>query len=203
MTLYELQMVTSRIAAKFGIDRTIWRAFTAKIQALQEHNATHYAHSLRVGIYCTALAVLEKQQDLHYPLFAGCGHDIGKCNISNDVLDAQNFGEAEFEAIKAHPQQGFQYLIDDFPYTAFVAGLHHAFQPHPYGLDPVVFDQDAPFHLTEEARTKILNMVHLVEVCDFYDAITTRNGPHKNDPWAAMFERFPDQTDRLLLLAEM
>jgi hypothetical protein len=141
-----------------------------------------YAHSLRVGLYCLGVAEAENQDDLHMPLLGGCGHDIGKCKVSNDLLNrTTTLTEEDFEAIHAHPTYGYELWKDKFPITALVAGLHHKFGPKQYGID---LDQCCPSWFTDTHKDAVIKTTHLVMICDFFDAMTTRrnSGTLISDP---------------------
>jgi len=68
---------------------------------------------------------------------------------------------------------GFEMLAPSNLFAAFIAGLHHQLQDHPYGVD---LDEVSPFPISDELRTSIWEMVLLVSTADYYDALTTRGG---------------------------
>lgn len=193
-TLENLLAATYGRARRAGITPEAWRGFIDFLEALHEHNSTHYEHSLRVGIYAFDLALHEGQRDLKYPLYAGCGHDLGKCDIANEIIEHPNFGPEQMEAMKAHTFQGFERLKDHYLWTAFVAGLHHKYQPNGYGID---LRECVPEGLSDEAVAKIEWMAGFISLCDFFDALTTRSGPMAGDVEGTMRKRFPDQSDRV------
>lgn len=177
-----------------GVRPKDWARFVSALMALQDHNLFHFKHSMRVGIYAYLLAEHEEQSDLKFPLFAGCGHDIGKCDIGNDVLDHPDFGPEEYKKIKEHPRAGFVALSDDnFLYTACIAGLHHAFQPNGYGISLT----DLPDWMSDDAREQIYEMAHFIMLVDFFDALTTRGTRGGGDPKGIMLDRFGDQRERV------
>lgn len=184
----------SECAEAAGVRLKDWERFIDKIESLQDHNEFHFKHSLRVGIYAYSLANYEGQRDLKFPLFAGCAHDIGKCDIGNDVLNHPEFGPEQYEIVKAHPRLGFDTLYDDFMFSSFIAGLHHAFQPNGYGIDP---DTDLPSWLPDETRELVLRMARFIMLVDFFDALTTRGARGGSDPQGIMLDRFEDQRDRV------
>lgn len=173
---FDIQYIESRvnaIAAGLGINPTKWLEFITKLADLKHHNKFMYTHSLRVGIYAHGIACLEKQTDLRFPLFAGCGHDIGKCEIENTILNAKNgLTTKQFEDIKRHTLEGFKALKDTFLYTSYIAGLHHKYQANAYGID---LDADSPIKLNPKARAKVVAMAKQVMIADFFDALTTRD----------------------------
>lgn len=181
-------------AGMAGIDLLKWSSFLGVIQELQEHNEAHFNHSLRVGLYAFGLAVNERQHDLHFPLFAGCGHDIGKCGIENTVLDHPNFGPKQMEEIKAHTFLGFEKLKDTYLFTGLVAGLHHKYQKNGYGID---LDTALRWPLSEKSKERIEEMAQFISLCDFFDAMTTRKTKFEGDVAEVMQEHFPHSKDRV------
>jgi HD-GYP domain-containing protein (c-di-GMP phosphodiesterase class II) len=186
-------------AREANIRDSTWQDFIDLIDQLHDHNPGHGEHSLRVGLYTFGLAQYEKWPDLKYPLYAGCGHDIGKCDILNEIIDHPNFGPEQMAIMRAHPQYGWERLKDRYLFTAFVAGLHHKFQPDGYGIN---LEEVAPFPLTKEAGDTITNMAKLVMICDFFDALTTRKGPNQDHVAGTMLKNFPTQVERVLWLLE-
>lgn len=202
-----LERQVSSIARTEKIRPVVWHIFMELLAELKEHNAEMYAHSLRVGIYTHGLAASEGETDLKFPLYAGSGHDIGKCEVQNAYLDSKNLTPAEFEHIKEHATRGYERLKDKFLYTSFVAGLHHSFQDHGYGID---FKEVAPKTMPTDQIERIEAMARLVAIADFFDALTTRHNnkgliDDPSDPEqqrAVMTAHFSDQVARISWLIE-
>jgi hypothetical protein len=188
----QLIVNVSHAAEEAGIHPDIWWKVLGRIRDLHDHNEEHYEHSLRVGWYAYHLAKWEEHSDLHAPLFAGCGHDIGKCDIANDILCAEEFGPEEMEQVKAHTIQGYEKLHDKFLFTALVAGLHHKFQPNGYGIDW----EDVKENPTPELKAAAEEMARFIMVCDFFDALTTRDGKFDGTPRQVMDQFFGDHPQR-------
>lgn len=182
-----------------GIGEEPWETFLEYVVALHDHNPVHACHSLRVGLYAFGLAQHEGLEDLKYPLYAGTAHDVGKCDILNEVIDHPNFGPEQMRIMRAHPQFGFDRLKQQYLFTAFIAGLHHKFQPDGYGID---LADAAPFKLSSGAKVMIVRMAKLVMICDFYDAVTTREGPNRERVAETMREHFPTRGVRVDWLLE-
>lgn len=145
-----------------------------------EENATAAAYD--VGISQTTWNSFMEMLDLHLPLMGGCGHDIGKCRVSNDLLNSTApLTEEDFAAIHEHPLYGYEILKDQFPLTALVAGLHHKFGPKHYGID---LDTCCPSWVSEGLLDSVIATTNVVMICDFFDAMTTRrnSGSLVQDP---------------------
>lgn len=172
-----LEQRVNELARELKINSRAWRRFMKYLEALKFHNARMYAHSLRVGIYAQGMADYEGWKDSKFPFFGGCGHDYGKCLISNRILNSKHFTPDKYEKVKQHAYIGFEGLKDKFLFTAFIAGLHHRYQlggESNYGID---LKKDSPIPLSEETVSSIHQTAELVALADFFDALTTR----KND----------------------
>ena len=153
------------------------------------------------------MAASEGQADLRFPLFAGCGHDVGKCEVSNQLLDSTNLQPEEFEVIKRHSGAGYERLEGSFLFTAFIAGLHHRYRDGGYGIE---LDEVASSNLSEGSKELVVAMAKLVMIADFFDALTTRSNnkgfiASPGDPaeqMAVMAKHFPDDRRRVQWLVE-
>jgi hypothetical protein len=166
-----LERLTARAAQTSGIEPSDWQRFTDVLAPLAAHNAETYAHSLRVGLYAHSLATIEGL-DARLALHGGCAHDLGKCLVPNAVLRATDFSDTDRAALRSHPRDGQRLLAPTYLFSSFVAGLHHQFQPNPYGVD---FDDVAPYEVPAHLRKEVYVIAELVATCDFYDALTTRD----------------------------
>ncbi len=131
-----------------------------------------YMHSVAVAALMIALGrQLGLEEELVKSLgMAGLLHDIGKMKVSNDILNKPGrLTDEEFEAIKTHPERGWQLLkagegVDDI---ALDVCLHHHERMDGKGY---------PERLDSEQLSLYAKMG---AVCDVYDAITS-NRPYKN-----------------------
>lgn len=163
-----LESLANTRAAEIKADQ--WAKMMVLLSELKEHSAWNYTHSLRVGLYASALAEHEGSDPL-LALYGGSGHDLGKIRVSLSVLDADEFGEVEREALRAHPRDGYEILSELFPLAALVAGIHHNFQENAYGID---IDEESKAPLWGGIRELVLETGQRVAACDFFDAWTTR-----------------------------
>jgi len=201
----EVQVIARSKSA--DVKPEIWAKFMRELASLKDHNDFMYTHSLRVGLYAYGIAVAEGNNDQKFALFAGCGHDIGKCEVSNVLLDSKNLQPHEFEEIKRHSHEGYERFKDSFLFTGYVAGLHHKYKENGYGID---LDVDPPYKLSEASKAAVRAISELVMICDFFDALTTRDNnkgfidnPH--DPvqqLEVMTNHFPDNDSRIAWLIE-
>lgn len=190
----QLEQRVIQQAAEAGINPQVWDKFMSRLAPLRRHNERMYQHSLRVGLYAHGLARMEGLRDVKLPLFGGCGHDMGKCSVPNSILDAKSLPEdsPEFTVIRTHTYRGFELLKDEFPFTAIIAGLHHSYQEHAYGIDIDL----SPIPLSKASKGTLEQAARLVAIGDFYDAITTR----KNDK--GLISDASDSTELAKVLAK-
>lgn len=201
---YELE--AWRAAEAAGISSYTWRRYMERLGMLKRHHVGMYEHGLRVGLYAYGIATAEGWSDVTLPLMGGCGHDIGKCRVPVEVLDTtQPLGPAEWALLQRHPEDGHALLTDEFPLSAMVAGLHHAFAPRSYGIELT----DAPPWLQASTAHKVIEATMVVMVADVFDAMTTRrNSATEVNPddleqvRTRLGELFGDWPNRVMWLAD-
>lgn len=207
---FDLQYLESEVrqrAEAQAIKPQIWAQFMIELATLKDHNDFMYTHSLRVGIYAYGIAVQEGSTNQKLALFGGCGHDIGKCEVSNLLLDSKNLTAVEFELIKKHSSEGYERFKDSFLFTGYIAGLHHKYKVGGYGID---LDTEPPYPLSDESKAAIKATAQLVMICDFFDALTTRDNDkgfitNPDDPTEqteVMTKHFPHESARIAWLVE-
>lgn len=197
-----LEQEVATLVHALDIDSATWSRFQEHMKVLKAHNPLMYAHSLRVGIYAARIAAAEGRAYARLALFGGCGHDLGKCDIPNRLLNADGITPSEFEQIKEHAQLGFESLKDDFLFTGLVAGLHHSYQDNGYGID---LDTATTTELSPGAKAYVQDATKLVALCDFYDAVMTRDNSKGwlKDPNSLgekhelLITHFPHEEDRV------
>jgi HD-GYP domain-containing protein (c-di-GMP phosphodiesterase class II) len=125
-----------------------------------------YLHSVAV---CTLMVNVARQlgkgdgETRDYGL-AGLLHDLGKMGISELILNkAGALTEAEFAAVRTHPEHGYQLLCEtpDIPEMALDVCRHHHEKMDGTGY---------PFGLPAEAISLV---ARVGAVCDVYDALTS------------------------------
>lgn len=198
----------ARLAAQAaGITSHTWGRFWQALDPLRHHHVGMWEHTIRVGLYAYGIAAHEGWPDTALPFMGGCGHDLGKVRIPCSLLDkvGEPLTEIDWALIHRHPEDSYLMLRDEFPLTAMVAGLHHAFTPRAYGIDLTA----APPWLQAAHTHKVVEATMVVMVADTFDAMTTRrNASTAVDPddleavAAHMGERYGDWPERVRWLAE-
>lgn len=209
----ELLERCSVVANLCGISPMVWQKFASTIDPLRHHNEEMFAHSLRVGLYSVGMVFNEKDWFItdeadqitrilangKLPLLSGCGHDVGKCFVSNEILRKTTpLTPEDWDEIVSHPIHSWEILKDEFPMTALVAGLHHTLSTNPYGID---LEAVAPDWFAEEHHRLVQWATEIVAICDFYDALTTRNNSSGTSPTLReqreiMVAKFPGSSNR-------
>jgi putative nucleotidyltransferase with HDIG domain len=122
-----------------------------------------YQHSVQVGMlsYFIARWIGWNEQDTVRAGKAGFLHDIGKCKISDAILNKpEKLSDEEFNEMKSHPRYGYDILkssIDD-------AGIALAALQHHERMDGTGY----PLGLTKE---NIHPIARIVAVADVYSAM--------------------------------
>ena len=176
-------------AGAVGMEAPAFSAFLRPLQALKGHHASTWAHCLRVGISACRFARSGSSEVAPASaLRCGIAHDAGKLDIPVEVLGADPFEPEHYALVKGHALTGLTRLVRHDPEAALVAGLHHAFQADPYGLEPT------------GVTPAILALAKAVAACDFADALAHRHDGRypeaKRSPEVAksvLAGAFPDQ----------
>lgn len=150
------------------------------IGSLSFHDFYTYDHSVNVSMYCIALyRAYKPDAPKEEVVMAGLGgllHDIGKINISTDIINnPDKLTEAEFDIIKNHPTYGFE-LLSENPCEAC----------HGVNLDNIkriVHEHHENFNGTgypaKIQGEDIYIFARITAIADFFDAITTKRSYHE------------------------
>lgn len=138
---------------------------------LKKQDDYTYMHSVAV---CALMIALAKQLDLTEEQIreagtAGLLHDIGKMSVDSSILNKPGkLTDLEFEAVRRHPEEGHQYLLQagGIGDAALDVCLHHHERVDGTGY---------PYQLKGDELSLYAKMG---AICDVYDAITS-NRPYK------------------------
>lgn len=138
---------------------------------LKKQDDYTYMHSVAV---CALMIALAKQLDLTEEQIkeagtAGLLHDIGKMSVDSSILNKPGkLTDLEFEAVRRHPEEGHQYLLQagGIGDAALDVCLHHHERVDGTGY---------PYQLKGD---EISLYAKMGAICDVYDAITS-NRPYK------------------------
>ena len=145
----------------------------AYLTILKNRDEATYAHSVRVGILASKMAVYYAKPGVNsrMMLWAGLLHDIGKALISNELLTKKDgFTEEDRAAMEPHVLYGYDMLRGVHDFTAAIIVQHHTFgaQPYPKFVPPV------PGYMSIYA-TIINRASRLLALADYYDALMSRD----------------------------
>jgi putative nucleotidyltransferase with HDIG domain len=147
-----------------GLLHTMIRTLDLRDRMTARHSAAvaHYAREI-----AAAIGMSESEQEMVHT--AALLHDIGKFNLPDDILKADvPLGEAEWELIRAHPEEGAQLVshLEGYDDAAELVRAHHERfdgKGYPRGL----------------ATTEIPLGARIISVADTYDVLTARDSYRK------------------------
>ncbi len=148
------------------------------IATLSFHDFYTYDHSINVAMYCIAIySAARPHASKDEIVMAGLGgllHDIGKLNISTDIINNPNkLSVEEFEIIKKHPDYGFNLLLKnpcscegvDFKILNRIVHEHHE-------------NFNGSGYPSKLSGLDIHVLARVTAIADFFDAITTKRSYH-------------------------
>lgn len=100
------------------------------LNCMREYDDVTYAHSISVGLLCRLIGEWLKypEQELQALTLAGLLHDIGKLQISNNIIAKPGkLSSLEYKIVQTHTKLGYRILKDkDFdPRVKLAALMHH------------------------------------------------------------------------------
>lgn len=140
-----------------------------------------FSHCVAVGAFMIALGkqLGLNEDELREAGTAGLLHDVGKSRIPGEILNKPGrLTEGEFEVVRAHPQLGYQMLLDTgYAESGALDVVHH----HHERLD----GNGYPGRLDS---TQITRLMRMSSVADVYDAVTSERVYHKAMPPTAALQ---------------
>ncbi len=140
-----------------------------------------FSHCVAVGAFMIALGkqLGLNEDELREAGTAGLLHDVGKSRIPGEILNKPGrLTEGEFEVVRAHPQLGYQMLLDTgYTESGALEVVHH----HHERLD----GNGYPDRLDS---TQITRLMRMSTVADVYDAVTSERVYHKAMPPTAALQ---------------
>lgn len=142
---------------------------------LRNNHCYTFEHSMNVALYSLLIGLkMELSTDeLRDLLIGSLLHDIGKINISNDILNkSSSLTSNEFQAIKQHPNYGVDLTESIDCVSSRVSDIicqHHEKldgSGYPYG-----FDTNSINHLSK-----------IVTISDIFDAVISSRAYHERRP---------------------
>jgi putative nucleotidyltransferase with HDIG domain len=176
--LFDSDVSESKImAAKELMCETVKRIVSNEVTAasilqLSSHDYKTYSHSVNVAMYAIGMAHEYgiKGDDLERIASGAILHDVGKCRVDSCVINKPaKLSLEEFEAIKDHPEYGYETLIENGE------------------TDPIILDivrnhhekLDGSGYARGLKEGKISFATQIVTIADIFDALTS-NRPYKS-----------------------
>jgi HD-GYP domain-containing protein (c-di-GMP phosphodiesterase class II) len=150
------------------------------IASLSFHDFYTYDHSVNVSMYSIALYNAYKpnatKEEVVIAGLGGLLHDIGKINISTDIINnPDKLTTAEFDIIKNHPTYGFELLTANHCETCHGVNLE--------SIKRIVHEHHENFNGTgypaQIQGEDIYIYARITAIADFFDAITTKRSYHE------------------------
>ena len=135
------------------------------IQAIEAKDAYTRGHSERVSQYCGLMAdeLGMEAEDKKNLQSASLLHDVGKIGISETILNKPGrLTEAEFNAIKEHPEKGYNILKPIAQLSTALPGILHHHERYDGGGYPGGLAGD-----------KISFIGRIIAIADTFDAISS------------------------------
>ena len=132
------------------------------LNELKIYHPETYEHCVRVGKLCIKMGKKNNFNEEEIKLLgkAGLLHDIGKLDISLDILDKESeLNNEERKIIEEHSKKGFDKL--DLEKVNEIILHHHSHQKNNYPRD-----------LHE--KKNICKLAQIVAVCDMFDALANK-----------------------------
>ena len=134
------------------------------LNCMREYDDVTFAHSISVSVLCNLIGewLQLKPADLKVLILSGLLHDIGKLQVSNEIISKPGkLTSEEFKAIQEHPKFGFEILKDrDLdPRIKHAALMHHE-------------RCDGTGYPGKVSSSGIEYFSKIVSVADVYDAMT-------------------------------
>jgi len=152
---------------------------------LKKYHKQSYRHSLRVGQLCVELGYRNSfpKKDIKLLGYSGLLHDIGKLDISKDVLkNGFKLTKKGREIINGHPRIGFCKL-NNFKYEEIgkIIVMHHEHNINPY---PRIKKDRRKIKRETGCRRKnckrIDRLSQIVAIADLYDALSNNRNYKKS-----------------------
>lgn len=151
------------------------------LQFLKEHHIDSYEHGLRVGVLSIDVGLDRgfSADNLSTIGMGGLLHDLGKCDILEELLSGENntLSDEEKLVMQEHTRYGFERLSNPiFDEVRKIVVAHHEFKTSPYprtGTERRSHEHDH----SEDPRQnneRTLTYTEIVAVADIFDALASQ-----------------------------
>ena len=139
-------------------------SFFGMLHSMKQIDDSTFAHSVNVAMIARLIGIWSNfdEETLDLLTLSGLLHDVGKCQIPDDILmQPRKLSKQEYEYVKMHAQFGYDILKNqDLDIRVKQAALHHHERcdgtGYPFGLD----------------INKLGDFECIISIADVYDAMT-------------------------------
>lgn len=132
MPLLPIEKKLIVVFRKKGVSKEVSTKVFKYLEKLKNLHEPTYFHCIRTGLFC-AEAERILGMNSRGLFFSGLLHDVGKSDISLDILRKKGELTAEqFAEITKHAELGHKILEKEFPFSAEVVLRHHSHQENNY-----------------------------------------------------------------------
>lgn len=161
--------------------------FLADMESIKTYDDYTYQHSLSVGTLSAivGLAAGFSIPDAEKLTCAGLLHDLGKTQISSDIINApRRLTESEYEEIRKHSEYGYNLLKDDIEIPASIRVA--IYQHHE--------NEDGTGYPRRVKGDKIHKYAKIIHCCDVFDALTSKRTYREPIPRKEAIDYLKDHT---------
>lgn len=152
------------------IDALIHKQYLKRhLEKIKKHNPGTLDHSVRVGTLAADIGYERNLSDREVKMLAVAGllHDLGKCDISNDILEKQGpLTKEERKVVEKHAWYGYNRIKERFLRNVRNIVAHHHDRK-----------SGKTSHVTRE-KESILYYTKVISAVDMFDALAN-NRPYK------------------------
>jgi len=160
------------------IDELLLQDFLKKhMQDLKDHHDDSFLHCTRVGKIAVDIGYENKlpPQDIRLLGLSGLLHDLGKCDIADELLSKPSaLSDEERDDVRKHPRLGFLKLDgSDFDEVKQIVISHHEFKLSPYprnNADRRISGRDGERRKTDK---NISSLSEILAISDMFDALAS------------------------------
>jgi putative nucleotidyltransferase with HDIG domain len=132
MPLLPIEKKVIALFRKKGISKEASNKVFTYLEKLKNLHEPTYLHCIRTGLFC-AEAERVLGMNSRGLFFSGLLHDIGKSDISIDILRKKGeLTPEQFAEMKKHAEFGHKILEREFPFAAEIVLRHHSHQENNY-----------------------------------------------------------------------
>ena len=151
------------------------------LKNLNEHHKETYEHSLRTSFLCMILGEENdfSKEEIELLGYAGLLHDLGKLNISKNILNKESeLNKEERNEIEEHPRKGFLQL-KEFEEIKEIVIRSHEYQKGSYPRKNGRRKTKREIEDRRKIKKCFCELAQIVAVADMFDALSNKRAYKK------------------------